>query len=79
MRSKLAALLLILGLAASITACAGSNNTDNPETGGDSAPSTEETVDTEAPLTEEAPETIESGQDIPEDVEETEETEEKAN
>ena len=42
MRSKLAALFLILGLAASITACAGSNNT---EIGEDSTPSTEETVD----------------------------------
>ncbi|BAY84935.1 hypothetical protein NIES267_44330 [Calothrix parasitica NIES-267] len=68
MRSKLVALFLILGLAASTAACSASNNT---ETGEDSAPLTEETVDTEALETEEAPETLESGQDIPEDLEET--------
>ncbi len=68
MRSKMVALFLVLGLAVSVTACGGSET----ETGEDSTPLTEETVDTEAAETE-------SGQDIPEEIQETEATEEKAN
>ncbi len=64
MRSKMFALFLVLGLAASITACGGSENTETSE---DSTPLTEETVDTEGGDIEE------NGEDIPE------ETEEKAN
>ncbi len=56
MRFKMVALLLVLGLAVSVTACGGSDKT---ETGEDSTPLTEETVETEAAETE-------SGQDIPE-------------
>ncbi len=76
MRSKMVALFLVLGLAASVTACGGSQET---ETGEDSTPLTEKTVDTEAGDIEEAPETEDKSQDISEDIKETEETEEKAN
>lgn len=72
MRILMVALFLVLGLVASVTACGGSDT----ETGEDSTPLTEETVDTETAETEEADEIKESGQDIPE---ETEQTEEKAN
>lgn len=53
-RFQMAALLLTLGLAASITACAGSQNTESNE---DSAPTTEETLTEEIPETEESAET----------------------
>jgi len=53
-RFKMAALLLMLGLAASITACAGSHNTESNE---DSAPTTEKTLTEEIPETEESAET----------------------
>ena len=54
MRFKMAALFLVLGLAASITACGGSEKTDNE----DSTPKTEE-IDTEAVEGEEIPESEE--------------------
>ncbi len=57
MRSKIVALLLVLGNRASVTACGGSET----ETGEDFTPLTEETVDTEAAETE-------LGQDIPEEI-----------
>ncbi|MGB6296885.1 MAG: hypothetical protein WBF90_11950 [Rivularia sp. (in: cyanobacteria)] len=63
MRSKIVALFLVLGLAASVTACGGSQDT---ETGEDSTSLTEETVDTKGA-------DIKSGEDIPESIEETEE------
>ena len=87
MSSKMIALCLVLGLAASITACVGSKNTESSE---DGTPLTEETVDTEAADTgagsetgdipeesadtEEISETEESSQDIPEETSDTEET-----
>ena len=67
MRFKMVALFLVLGLAASITACGGSEKTDIE----DSTPKTEETLD-EAVEGEEIPQT-QSGSDIPEEIEETEE------
>ncbi len=87
MRSQIVALFLVLGLGASITACAGSNNT---ESGEDSTIKTEEAAETEnsgqdipegaaeteelgQDIPEETPATEDSGQDIPEEIPETEE------
>ena len=88
MRNKLIALFLVLGLAASVTACGGSPKT---ESGEDGTPLTED-VDTEAGEIEEAgieeaieepqedfenieaeSEGVDAGQDIQEDLEDTEE------
>jgi hypothetical protein len=74
------ALFLVLRLAATVTACGASQET---ETGEDSTPLTEETVKTESgDIIEQAPDTLKSGQDIPEGIretEQTEQTEDKAN